>query len=92
MADERPPAQYRLGKDRELHGVPDAESRKEAPSRGKPLTSKPVSPEPPPRVNRHVTKRDGGLEGGATSERESPAKERARDLTSLSTPVPDDEA
>lgn len=87
MADERPPAQYRLGKDRELHGVPDAESRKEAPSRGKPLTSKPVS-----RVTRHVTKRDGSLEGAPTPESESPAKERARDLTSLSTPVPDDEA
>lgn len=41
-----------------------------------------------PRATRHVTKRDGRLEGEPNIEPTTPEKENQRDLTSLSGPEP----
>lgn len=44
--------------------------------------------EPKPVANRHVTKRDGRLEGEPNVEPSPVVKENQRDLTSLSGPEP----
>lgn len=74
-----------MGSDKRLHAVPDADTRDEEAARGKPLSSKPAVDGP--QVARHVTRRNGALEGEAETEESTPEKESQRDLTSLSGPV-----